>query len=121
MSKTAAIQHINAAVGTRVLNDANTIWSTVGRYGNEEGWWLAIPLAKFKADLHIVLQRDSSKLWIHLTINARTILSPAMKFRCKDQAAECFIPCANMRRLIDTLPGGSKHNFGKHLQAEYRY
>ena len=96
------------------------MWSNCGRHGTDEGWWLNIPLANFKNDIHLILNRDSSKLFLHLTIKAREILSPAMKFRCKDQAAEIFIPAANMKRLADACPGGSKHSFNRNLQNEYR-
>jgi hypothetical protein len=44
-----------------------------------------------------------------------------MKFRCKDQMADIFISAANLKRLVDVLPGGSKHSFGKHMVAEYRF
>lgn len=92
-----------------------------GRIAGAEGWWLNIPLANFKKELHIILNRENTKVFLHLKMRAGEILSPAMKFRCKDQMADIFISAANLKRLVDVLPGGSKHNFSKHLVAEYRF
>lgn len=121
MTKSEAIQRINEAQGSRLLIEGNTIWSNCGRNGNEEGWWLNIPLSSFKKEIHIVLNRESTKIFVHLKMRAGEILSPAMKFRCKDQMADIFISAANPKRLTDVLPGGSKHSFSKHIVAEYRF
>ena len=121
MTKIEAIKRVNEAQGTKLLNDSNTFWSNCGRNANEEGWWLNIPLSNFKKEIHIVLNRESTKVFLHLKLKASEILSPAMKFRCKDQMADIFISTANLKRLVDVLPGGSKHSFSKHVVAEYRF
>ena len=121
MTKIEAMQRVNGRLGSIILHENNTFWSACGRYGGDEGWWLKIPLASFKSDIHIILNRESGKVFLHLKIKAREILSPAMKFRCTDQMAEMFIPAANMRRLGDILPGGSKHGLTKNIVAEYRF
>jgi hypothetical protein len=121
MTKTEAIKRINDAQRATLLNDGNTIWSNCGRNANEEGWWLNIPLLQFKKDIHIVLNRESTKVFLHLKMKAGEILSPAMKFRCKDQMADIFISAGNLKRLADVLPGGSKYSFSKHVVAEYRF
>ena len=121
MTKTEAIQRINEAQGSRLLNEANTMWSNCGRDASQEGWWLNIPLSNFKKEIHIILHRESTKIFLHLKLKAGDILSPAMKFRCKDQMADIFISAANLKRLVDVLHGGSKHSFAKHVVGEYRY
>lgn len=121
MTKDDAIARINDAFGTKLLNDRNTIYCNTARYGPEEGWWLNIPLLQFKKEIHIILNNDKAKAFRHLRIKASEILSPAMKFRCKDQVAEAFISAANSRKLADTLQGGTKHNFSKHVIAEYPF
>jgi hypothetical protein len=121
MTKIEAIKLINEAKKPPALNDGNTIWSNYTRNANEEGWWVNIPLSSFKKEIHIVLNRESAKVFLHLKMRANEILSPAMKFRCKDQMADIFISAANMKRLADTQPGGSKHSFSKNFVAEYRF
>lgn len=121
MTKIEAIKRVNEAQGSRLLSESNTIWSNCGRNADVEGWWLNISLSNFKQDIHIILNRESTKVFFHLKLKAREILSPAMKFRCKDQMADIFISAANTKRLVDVLPGGSKHSFSKHLVAEYRF
>ena len=121
MTKIEAIKRINEAKTPPALNDGNTIWSNYTRNVNEEGWWVNIPRSYFKKEIHIVLNRESAKVFLHLKMRANEILSPAMKFRCKDQMADIFISAANMKRLADTQPGGSKHSFSKNFVAEYRF
>ena len=121
MTKNEAIKRVNAALGSSVLNERNTHWASVVPYAGDEGWWLNIPLSQFRQEIHILLCSEKAKLFRHLKIKASEILSPAMKFRCKDQVADAFISAANPRKLADILPGGSKHNFSKHVVAEYRF
>lgn len=121
MTKTEAIKRINEALGSAVLNERNTYWSSSAPHAGDEGWWLNLPLSQFKKEIHILLNHERAKVFRHLKIKANEILSPAMKFRCKDQMADIFISSANPKKLVDVLPGGTRHNFGKHVLAEYRF
>ena len=121
MTKEDGIKQVNAAFGSRLLTEQNTFWSNMSRYGTDEGWWVNIPLSQFKKEIHILLNNDKARSFRHLRIKASEILSPAMKFRCKDQLAEAFISAANTRKLADVLDGGTKHNFSKHVIAEYPF
>jgi hypothetical protein len=121
MNKTEAIQYINDTEGTRVLNESNTLWSNCTRDAQGEGWWLNIPLTSFRKGTHIILNRDSTRFMIHLCLKPGEILSPAMKFRCKDQMAIIYISAANPKRLADSFSGGSKHSFMRHIVSDYRY
>lgn len=121
MTKTEAIRRVNESLGSNLLNEGNTLWSNCGRNASEEGWWLNIPLPHFKKEIHIILNRESTKVFLHLKMEASEILSPAMRFRCKDQMADIFISARNLKRLVDVLPGGSKHSFNKNMVAEYRF
>ena len=121
MTKDEAIQRVNKAFGSPLLHAQNTIWASTARYGPDEGWWLNIPLLQFKKEIHILLNNEKAKSFKHLRIKASEILSPAMKFRCKDQVAEAFISAANTRKMADILQGGTKHNFSKHVIADYPF
>ena len=121
MTKNDATKRVNAALGSSVLNERNTHWASVVPYADDEGWWLNIPLSQFRQEIHILLCSERARMFRHLTIRPSEILSPAMKFRCKDQMADVFISAASTRRLTDVLPGGTKHNFSKHVVAEYRF
>ena len=76
---------------------------------------------QFKKDIHILLNSEKAKVFHHLHIKASSILSPATKFRCKDQVADIFISASSPKRLVDALPGGTKYNLGKHGVGEYRF
>jgi hypothetical protein len=80
-----------------------------------------IPLFGFKQERHFLLSSEKTNVFRHLKIKAGEILSPATKFRCKDQAADIFISAASPKRLVDALPGGTRHSFNKYLVAEYRF
>lgn len=121
MNKADAIKRINDRLGKPTLTDKNTHFANVVLYGTDEGWWLKIPFLTFKQELHFVLNNEKAKTFQHLRINANQILSPGMKFRSSDGAADAFIPSANPKRLVDALTGGSKYNFTKHFVNDYRH
>lgn len=121
MTKTEAIKRVNEALGSTILNERNTQWSAVVPYAGDEGWWLNIPLAGFKQERHFLICSEKAKMFRHLKIKASEILSPATKFRCKDQVADIFISASNPKKLVDVLPGGTKHSFNKYVVAEYRF
>lgn len=121
MTKTEAIRRVNEALGSAMLNERNTYWSSSAPHAGDEGWWLNLPLSQFRKEIHILLNHEKAKTFRHLTIKPSEILSPAMKFRCKDQMADVFISSANPKKLVDVLAGGTKHNFGKHVMAEYAF
>src|SRR5476649_1725318 len=121
MTKNDAMKRINDRLGKPTLTDKNTHYADVVTYGADEGWWLKLPYLAFKNELHIILNNAKTKSFQHLRINANQILSPAMKFRKGDAAADAFMSVSNPKRLVDTLEGGSKYNFTKHLVNEYRH
>ncbi len=121
MTKIEAIQRVNKALGSNILNDRNTQWSTVVPYAGDEGWWLHIPLSGFRQEWHFLICSEKTKSFRHITLKANSILSPATKFRCKDQMADVFISAANPKKLADVLPGGSKFSFSKYVVGEYRF
>ncbi|MBC3921052.1 hypothetical protein H8L32_26555 [Undibacterium sp. CY18W] len=121
MNKAEAIQITNDSLQANVLNDGNTQFSQVVRYGNDEGWWLNIPLTNFRKENHFLICSEKAKIIRHLMIKANNILSPATKFRVKDGIADIFISAGNPKRLTDVLQGGSKYSFNKHLVDEHRY
>lgn len=121
MNKADAIKRINDRLGKPTLTDKNTHFANVVVYGTDEGWWLKIPFLTFKQELHFVLNNEKTKTFQHLKVNANQILSPGMKFRSTDGAADAFMSASNPKRLVDVLDGGSKYNFTKHLVNEYRH
>jgi hypothetical protein len=122
MNKTDAIKRINDRLGKPALTDKNTHFANVVPYGADEGWWLKIPYLTFKQELHFILNNEKTKTFQHLTINANQILSPGMKFRSSDAgAADAFMSASSPKRLVDTLAGGSKYNFTRHVVNEYRH
>ena len=121
MNKSLAIELANDALRAQVLTPTNTQFSQVVRYGDLEGWWLNIPLTHFRQANHFLLCSEKARIVRHLLIKPNAILSPATKFRIKDGIADVFISAANPKRLADTLSGGTKYSFNKHLVDEYRY
>ncbi|MBI3285698.1 MAG: hypothetical protein HYZ65_12740 [Burkholderiales bacterium] len=121
MNKAEAIHIANESLRAHALNDANTQFSQVLRYGNDEGWWLNIPLANFRKECHFLLCSEKARIFRHLMLKPNAILSPATRFRVKDGVADVFISAANPKRLADVLAGGSKYSFNKHLVDEHRY
>ena len=121
MTKNDAMKRINDRLGKPALTDKNTHFSSVTNYGTDEGWWLKIPFLTFRQELHFILNNEKTKSFQHLKIGAGQILSPGMKFRSTDGAADAFMSASTPKRLVDLLDGGSKYNFTKHLVSEYRY
>ena len=121
MNKNDAIKMVNQSGKGHVLTERNTFYAGVVKKETDEGWWLNIPLSSFSKDIHIVLSSEKAKVFHHLLIKGRSLLSPAMKFRCKDQVADIFISAASPKRLVDQVNGGSKHYFSKHTVGEYRF
>ena len=121
MNKAEAINIANESLQAEILNEKNTQFSQVVRYGSDEGWWLNIPLASFKKETHFLICNEKAKLIRHISIKANNILSPATKFRIKDGVADIFISSANPKKLVDILQGGSKYSFNKHLVDEHRF
>ncbi|SFM80726.1 hypothetical protein [Rugamonas rubra] len=121
MTKNEAMKRINDRLGKPVLTDKNTHYAEVVVYGSDEGWWLKIPFAGFRGELHCILNNNKTKSFQHLKIGANQILSPGMKFRRSSEGtADAFMSAANPKRLVDLLDGGSKYNFTKHMVSEYR-
>ena len=121
MTKIEAMKRINDRLGQAALNDKNTHFANVVAYGTDAGWWLKIPYLTFKQELHFILNNEKTKSFQHLTIGANQILSPGMKFRSSDGAADAFMSAAAPKRLVDLLQGGSKYNFTRHVVNEYRH
>ncbi len=121
MNKIEAIKRVNEELHASLLNERNTQWSTVVPYAGDEGWWLNIPLSGFRQEQHFLICSEKAKSFRHIRIKANTILSPATRFRCKDQMADVFISAKNVKRLVDTLPGGSKFSFDKYVFGEYNF
>ncbi len=121
MTKIEAMKRINDRLGNAALTEQNTHFANVVVYGADEGWWLKIPYLTFKRELHFILNNEKTKSFQHLTINANQILSPGMKFRSSDGAADAFMSASSPKRLIDLLPGGSKYNFTRHVVNDYRH
>ena len=121
MNKSEAIQIANESLRVNLLNEGNTQFSHIVRYANDEGWWLNIPLAYFRKEIHFLICSEKAKIIRHLTIKANSILSPATKFRVKDGVADVFISASNPKKLVDVLQGGSKYSFNKHLVDEHRF
>ncbi|WP_112991630.1 hypothetical protein [Herminiimonas fonticola] len=121
MNKIEAIKLVNQDLHANLLNERNTIWSTIVPYAGDEGWWLNIPLSGFRQEQHFLLCSERAKVIRHIRIKANTILSPATRFRSKDQTADVFISAKNAKRLVDSLPGGSKFSFDKYVFGEYSF
>jgi hypothetical protein len=121
MTKIEAMKRINDRLGKPQLTERNTHFSSVVAYAADAGWWLKIPFLGFGKELHLILNNEQTKTFQHLRIGAGQILSPAMKFRSTDGAADAFMSAASPKRLVDLLPGGSKYNFTKHLVDQYRH
>jgi len=121
MNKIEAIKLVNHDLHAALLSERNTIFSTVVPYAGDEGWWLNIPLSGFRQEQHFLLCSERAKVIRHIRIKANTILSPATRFRCKDQMADVFISSKNAKRVVDSLPGGSKFSFDKYLFGEYSF
>ena len=121
MNKAEAIQIANESMRSTMLNEQNTQFSHVVRYVNDDGWWINIPLANFKKECHFLLCSEKGRIFRHMILKPNAILSPATRFRIKDGIADVFILAANPKRLADSLKGGSKYSFNKHLVDEHRY
>jgi hypothetical protein len=121
MDKQTAITIANESLQAEILKPSNTQFSMVVRYGNQEGWWINIPLANFRKENHFLLCSEKARIMRHFCIKANQILSPATKFRVKDGVADLFISNANPKKPVDVLEGGSKYSLTKHFVDEHRF
>lgn len=121
MTKNQAIQLINEAYGFNQLHITNTHWSNIIKYRAEEGWWLNIPFHKFTQDLNLILNNETSGLFIHIKIPANSIADAENQFRNKLETADIFMPNSGKNRLIDCQSGSTKHDFSQYPIKQYQH
>ena len=121
MDKKQALILINSKqIGVK-LDNTNTHWSNLVRYGNDFGWWLNIPFHKFNDDLFIILNEKEVKKLIFIQIPKHNISNPETKFRNKENTADIYISIQDKNRLTDSQSNSTSFQFAKYVVEEYPY
>ncbi|EAR16475.1 Swt1 family HEPN domain-containing protein [Robiginitalea biformata] len=68
IGKSAAIKHVNDAIGNVRLFHKNTVFSNINK--SVPRWWLNIPPSKFESELNILLVEKKELIWIYLPKNS---------------------------------------------------
>lgn len=121
MTKSEAIRQINHSIGSRSLGNHNAHWSNVVEYGAKEGWWLNVPFHKFGQELHLILNNDRERQFLHLRLPANTVTEPTRVFRQKDDTADLFMPISGADRLVDVQSGSGRFDFSGYVVSSYDY
>lgn len=117
MEKTSAMERVNAALGSALLNRGNTAFSNVN--AAKPVWWFNIDPRKFRNDLHLLCAGSSCLIW--LTIEAKTFPNPESTFRFRSDKGmvDLEISCGAERYMCDVKSGGSGYDFRRHVRREW--
>jgi hypothetical protein len=123
MNKKLASQMVNNSEVSPVLNpnsNGNVHWSNVNI--SKEVWWLDIPALKFKNDLHLILNNESSKQFFWVLIKNGEIPNPYNCFRrLRENYISIEISSDTSNMFVDVKNGGTGVNFGKFKIKEFPY
>lgn len=120
MDRVQAIAKVNAHLGYDVLKyRSNTYFANISSNRKPQPhWWLTIPTARFKHDLHILLVPENGSGLIWLRVKAKTITNPVQTFskRSDKPAISLHIASSDMR---DIRNGGTGYDFKPHIEREW--
>jgi hypothetical protein len=119
MNKKEAIILINSKNNDKRLNNNNTHWSNIVKYGNDFGWWLNIPFHKFKDGFFIILNDTIYESLIFLKLPGNEIQNPESKFRIKENTSDIYISYGDKKTLTDSQSNSTNFQFASFIIAEY--
>ena len=118
MGKQEAMIKVNTHLKKSVLNINNTHSSNINRSKNV--WWFNIPPKKFSNDLHLLLLKKTSFLW--LKINAGLFSNPDKIFKLRTDINKIDLEISSEETnnyLVDIKSGGTSYDFNVHLEHEF--
>lgn len=116
-TKSGAIQIVNEYLRKEILNNHNTHFANINKA--KDVWWLNIPPEKFSSDLHLILKKEASFLW--LKIESHTFNEPEAIFKLRtDNRIDLEISSdENNNYMVDIKSGGTNHNFNPYFEHEF--
>lgn len=120
MKKQEAIKIVNNHLQNFSLNKDNTHISKINS-GDRSVWWLHIPPERFSNNLHLLLKKTDSFLW--LKINANTFTNPQDVFRLRADKNKIDLEISSDKKnhyMIDIKSGGKNYDFIPHLEKEFK-
>ena len=117
MDKHRAIERVNSHAGGTLLSNGNTCFANINKA--TPVWWLTVPVAKFRSQLHFLLcKRNGGLIWIR--IPAGHFPDPARTFRYRSDrdAIHLEISCEKQRYLSD-VTGLDAVRFGSFVEHQF--
>jgi cbb3-type cytochrome oxidase subunit 3 len=119
ITKKEAIQFINHYSELDNLSFSNTSFSNINK--TVPIWWFNITPDKFEKDLHLILAKKKSFIWIKLPEGS--VLNPERKFRLREDKGLIEIKIsyeAGNNYLKDISSGGIEFGFKQFVQKEFK-
>lgn len=121
MNKKTAMVLINSKLKNQKLNNSNTHWSDVIKYGKAFGWWLNIPFHKFHDGFYMILNDPENKKVKFFKVPGEAILNPTQRFRNKENTADIFISLNDIQNLTDIQSNSTNFQFKNYLVTDYSW
>jgi len=118
MTKQEAIEIVNNHLQESSLNNGNTNISKIN--DTIDVWWFNIPPERFSNDLHLLLKKTNSFIWIK--ISANTFNTPQNIFKLRSDVDKIDLEISsNMENdyMVDIKSGGTNYNFNPHIEHEF--
>ena len=117
MDRTLAVERVNAALGSALLNRGNTAFSNVN--AAKPARWFNIDPRKFRNDLHLLCARNTTPIWLKIAANAIPNPERMFRFRCDKGMVDLELCCSFDRYMRDVKSGGNGYDFRPHVQREW--
>lgn len=106
-------------LGSSKLNQINTHWSDIVKYGKDSGWWLNIPFYKFQDGFYMILNDPENRSILFLEVPGKAIMQANQKFRNKEDTADIFISYSDRQSLTDIQSNSTNFQFNKFIVNSY--
>jgi len=119
ITKSNAITYINKYSEFDYLTSANTSFSNINKA--VPIWWFNIAPEKFEEELHLILAKNKSFIWIKLP--AGSVSNPKRKFRFRDDKGLIELKISSnpgYNYLRDETSGGIGFGFQQYVQKEFK-
>lgn len=122
MEKQQAMDLVNSKDRGFSLSAKNTHWANLSLYGQDKGWWVNIPFARFEERLYIILNDEKISQFVLLAIPSNSLVNPRSVFRNKGNTADIFVSyTGNFDLLKDNQSNGTNYDFSSYQMKIFDY
>ena len=102
------------------INTKNTCFSSINK--TKAVWWLNIPVSKFEQQMNLLLDSDSTTIWIVLPKKFVNNLANTFKIREDINALDLEISSnKKIKYMIDIKSNGTEFDFSQFIKEEFEF